>query len=248
MFCFGIAILHICNLFFYIHSHFFMANLKIIPFGDQQPEAIIFDLGGVLLNIDLQKSIDAFRQLGFENVEEKISRIFSKNTSDGAAGIFQLYETGEITSAQFRDGIREYAGRELSDQEIDTAWTAMILNIPPAKIRLLEQLGKTYKLYLLSNTNAIHIETLTANSKNGGGYSDLVSCFDKVYYSFELKLRKPDVSIYNHVIEDAGLDPGNTLFIDDADPNIEGAKAAGLITYFHQRNADLDGIFGNYSQ
>jgi glucose-1-phosphatase len=221
-----------------------MANIKIIPFGDRQPEAIIFDLGGVLLNIDLQKSINAFRELGFENVEEKISRIFSKNTSDGASGIFQLYETGEITSAQFRDGIREHAGRDLSDREIDTAWTAMILNIPPAKIRLLEQLGKTCKLYMLSNTNAIHIETLTANLNKGGGYNDLVSCFDRIYYSFELKMRKPDVAIYNYVIEDAGLNPRNTLFIDDSGPNIEGAQAAGLLTHFHHRNADLDEIFG----
>lgn len=223
-----------------------MSAAKIIPFKDRQPEAIIFDLGGVLLNIDMQRAIDEFRKLGFENAEDRISSIFSRNSSDGAAGIFQLYETGQITSAQFRDGIREHAGRNLSDREIDGAWTAMLLDIPSENLRLLEQLGKKYRLYMLSNTNAIHIETLTASSTGDTGFRGLVARFDKVYYSFHLKMRKPDVSIYNHVIDDAGLDPGTTLFIDDSAPNIEGAEEAGLMTYQHPRNAKLDGIFDSF--
>ncbi len=220
-----------------------MTKIKIIPLSDRQPEAIIFDLGGVLLNLDLQKTIDAFRLLGFDNVEEKMARIFKHSTEAGAAGLFQRYETGRITSAQFRDTIREHAGRYISDEEIDRAWAAMLRDLPPVNIRILEKLSASYKLYLLSNTNAIHIETLTQNPGKENGFPGLVKLFDKVYYSHILKMRKPDVEIFTYVIEDAGLNAETTLFIDDSAPNIEGAKEAGLMTVHHKRNAGLDQIF-----
>ncbi len=220
-----------------------MTNIKIVPFKEQETEAIIFDLGGVILNLDVRKTVDAFLELGFDNVEEKMARIMTKNSGSGAPGIFQLYETGRISSAQFRDGLRKYANRDMSDEDIDKAWTAMLLGLPPGNIRLLERLGKSYKLFLLSNTNAIHIETLVRNSPNGEGFTSLVNLFDKVYYSHVLKMRKPDAEIFRHVIQDARLNPGTTVFIDDSILNIEGAKAAGLLTLHHQANAGLDQLF-----
>jgi glucose-1-phosphatase len=220
-----------------------MTNIKIIPFKEQETEAVIFDLGGVILDLDVRKTVDAFLELGFDNVEEKMARIMSTHSGSGTPGIFQLYETGQINNAQFRDGLRKYASRDMSDENIDKAWTAMLLGLPPANIRLLEKLGKSYKLYLLSNTNAIHIETLARNYPDEYGFTSLVKLFDKVYYSHVLKMRKPDVEIFRHVIEDARLDPGKTVFIDDSMMNIEGAKAAGLLTLHHKANAGLDQLF-----
>jgi glucose-1-phosphatase len=220
-----------------------MANIKILPLRDQKTEAIIFDLGGVLLNLDVRRSIDAFLELGFDNVEEKMSRILTKTPGAEAPGIFQLYETGKITSEQFREGLREYAGRYISDEDIDRAWTIMLLDLPPGNIRLLEKLRGSYKLYLLSNTNAIHIETLLRNSGEENGFSGMVNLFNKIYYSHIIRMRKPDVEIFRHVIEDAGLDPKTTVLIDDSIHNVEGAKAAGLLAIHHQSNTSIDRLF-----
>ena len=220
-----------------------MANIKILPLRDQKAEAIIFDLGGVLLNIDVRRSINAFLKLGFDNVEEKMARILTKHSGTDAPGIFQLYETGQITSAEFREGLREYAGRDISDEDIDRAWTVMLLDLPPGNIRLLEKLSGSYKLFLLSNTNAIHIETMLNKTQEDNGFSNMVNLFNKVYYSHVVGMRKPDLEIFSFVIEDAGLDPKTTVLIDDSIHNIEGAKAAGLLAIHHQSNTSIDRLF-----
>jgi glucose-1-phosphatase len=220
-----------------------MISAKIIPFSEQNPDAIIFDLGGVLLKLDTQRSIDAFRKLGFTDIEDHLNRIINKNTGEGNPGLFQLYETGEITNAEFRKGLCKYAGRKISDADIDNAWSAMLLGIPPGNIRLLEALGRSYRLFLLSNTNDLHIARLMNNAHFGNDFSTLISLFDRVYYSHEVKMRKPHTEIYLHVIEDAGLNPGSTLFIDDSKYNVEGAMAAGLLGLHHKRNASLEPLF-----
>jgi glucose-1-phosphatase len=220
-----------------------MANNKILPLRDQKAEAIIFDLGGVLLNIDVRRSIDAFLKLGFADVEEKMARILTKHSGTDAPGIFQLYETGQITSAEFREGLRKYAGRDIGDEDIDRAWTAMLLDLPPGNIRLLEKLSGSYKLFLLSNTNAIHIETMLDKTREDNGFSNMVNLFNKVYYSHVVGMRKPELEIFRFVIEDAALDPKTTVLIDDSIHNIEGAKASGLMAIHHQSNTSIDRLF-----
>ena len=220
-----------------------MISAKIIPFREQNPEAIVFDLGGVLLKLDVRKTIDAFISLGFENVEEKMARILTKKPETDDAGLFRLYETGQITSEQFREGIRMHTGKDISDEKIDRAWTSMLLEIPENNISLIEKLSESYRIYLLSNTNDIHIEHMLAHSGSLRGFGSLVNHFDKLYYSHMVKMRKPDAEIYRHVIEDAGINPQKSLFIDDSPANIEGATAAGFLTYHHPANSSLEPYF-----
>ncbi len=242
IFLFGTAILHICILFFNTIIIFFMINTQIIP-RDQKTEAIIFDLGGVLLNLDVQRSLDAFIDLGFEDIKEKMVRIMSKSSKSVSPGFFQLYETGRISSNQFRKEIRQYMGKNISATDIDRAWTAMLLDIPEANISLMEKLGKSFRLFLLSNTNALHIETLLGNDGRQEKFTRLIKPFEKIYYSHEIKMRKPDTEIFHYVIKDACLDPDTTIFIDDSLHNIEGASEAGLRVYHHKANESLEPLF-----
>ena len=219
-----------------------MKNIKLRPFKDKNIDAIIFDLGGVILNLNVRNSIDAFIKLGFSNVEEEMGRILNRRSEENP-GIFHLYETGLITSTQFRAGIRKYIDKNLDDRDIDRAWTAMLLDLPPENLSLMEKLSKSFRIFLLSNTNAIHIENLHAISENNHGFSSLVKLFEKAYYSHEVKMRKPDVGIFHYVIKDAGLNAESTLFIDDSLINVQGAQKAGLHAYHHPSNAGLDQVF-----
>jgi glucose-1-phosphatase len=219
-----------------------MKNIKIKPFKDKTIDAIIFDLGGVILNLSVRKSIDEFIKLGFSNAEEEMARL-SRISDHEEPGIFRLYETGMISSTQFRAGIRKYFDKDLDDRDIDKAWSAMLLDLPPEHLSLMEKISKSFRIFLLSNTNEIHIENLHFISGNNHGFTSLVKLFEKVYYSHEVKMRKPDVGIYHHVIKDAGLNPDSTLFIDDSLINVQGAQSAGLHAYHHPSNSGLDQIF-----
>ena len=112
---------------------------------------IIFDLGGVLLDIDFQKTIDAFKKLGIENFEEMFSQI-------NADELFEKLETGNITEADFYSAIKSRTKTNISNAEIDGAWNALILKFRTESLQYLETLSKSYKLFLLSNTNIIHLQ------------------------------------------------------------------------------------------
>ncbi len=220
-----------------------MRNVKIPPVTGKKTEAIIFDLGGVLLNLDFESSIKEFIRLGFKDVRHELSVLLSAQPTPGNESLFHLYEKGLIGSDRFRDGLRELAGRHIGDQDIDRAWTSMLLDIHSENVQVLESLKGSYRLFLLSNTNAIHIETLHGREDNGSHYSRLVKVFEKVYYSHEVNMRKPDAEIFEHVIRDAGLTPEETLFIDDAETNVKAARGCGLMAYHHKAGAGFDGIF-----
>lgn len=220
-----------------------MINNKIIPLSGKKTDAIIFDLGGVLLNLDFKRSIDAFIEVGFRDVEQELSRLLCSCPADNNLSFFHLYETGRISSGEFRDELRKHAGNDIPDEDIDRAWTAMLMDMHEENIALVEKLRSSYRLFLLSNTNAIHIETLLENKEKGEGFSRLTGLCEKVYYSHEVKMRKPDREIFDHVIKDAGLKGENSLFIDDSSPNIEAARDAGLMAYHHKAGTSLAEIF-----
>ena len=220
-----------------------MKNIRINTEGGEKTEAIIFDLGGVLLNLDFSRSVEAFTRLGFKNVQHELSKLLYAQPTPGNETLFHLYEKGLIDSNRFRDGLRRMAGNDIADSDIDMAWTAMLLDIHTENTSILEKLKDSYRLFLLSNTNAIHIETLLTVRKNGVLFSDLVTLFRKVYYSHEVNMRKPDQEIFEHVIRDAGLKAENSLFIDDSTPNIEAARGAGLMAYQHKAGTSLADIF-----
>ena len=197
---------------------------------------IIFDLGRVLLNLDFDASINAFQQLGSDG-----EVLDHKNAY--ADPIFYKLEIGKITPAEFRNGLRKLLKKEqLTDRQIDKAWYAMILDIPEHRVKKVQELSKNYNLYLFSNTNQIHIDRLLTEFKTQHGI-DFPSLFKTVYYSHEIHDRKPEVSAYEKVIALSGVNPEETLFIDDLENNIVAAQKAGLKTFWLQNGMEMTELF-----
>lgn len=182
---------------------------------------IIFDLGGVIINLDTNKTRTAFSQLGAENFEQ-LFRI------GHAESFFKDYEDGTISDDEFVAALKNILEPGTSEETIIAAWNAMLLDFPPERIELLKQLKQQYRLFLFSNTNAIHLEAFNAIYAATFGNQSIDDLFEKSYYSHLLKMRKPDVASFRHIIQENDLDPKETLFVDDAKVNIDGAKAAGL--------------------
>jgi HAD superfamily hydrolase (TIGR01509 family) len=186
---------------------------------------IIFDLGGVILNIDNKLTEEAFVKLGVKNFHE----IFGH----GHAASFVLeYEIGNITDEQFIAELRKISGLSVSDKEILDAWNRLLLDFPPERIQLLKELKEKYRLFLFSNTNALHVVELKQRHRDAFDNTELDDYFEKAYYSQMLGMRKPDIASFLKIIEENNLLPEETLFVDDALINIEGANAAGLKGYF----------------
>ncbi|WP_321997737.1 HAD family phosphatase [Draconibacterium orientale] len=197
---------------------------------------IIFDLGRVLLNLDFDASIKAFQQLGSDG-----EVLDHKNAY--ADPIFYKLEIGKITPAEFRSGIRKLLQNEqLTNEQIDKAWYAMIRDIPEHRVKKVQELSKNYNLYLFSNTNQIHIDRLLTEFKTQHGI-DFPSLFKTVYYSHEIHDRKPEVSAYKKVIALSGVNPEETLFIDDLENNIVAAQKAGLKTFWLQNGMEMTELF-----
>lgn len=220
-----------------------MTNIKIIPFEGQKTEALVFDMGGVLLNLDFNKAIDAFIKLGYENIERDLSKLLLSHPSDINKSTFHLYETGRIDSTRFRDELRKYSAKKLSDKDIDWAWIAMLQDLHAENIGILEKLRGSFRMFMLSNTNSIHIEYLYGCRETGNDFARMVQLFEKVYFSHEVGMRKPEAEIFEHMIEDAGLTPETTLFIDDSLHNVEAARAAGMKAYHHPKGENFKALF-----
>ncbi len=188
---------------------------------------IIFDLGGVVLNLDYSRTISAFQQLGISEFESSYSQLVQ-------TGLFDDYERGEMTSNDFREGIRKAFRVDVSDAQIDDAWNAMLLNLPKERLELLRKLSETKRIVLLSNTNEIHIRKFNQTLKLEHGLNNLSGHFQKLYYSYEVGMRKPEERIFQHVLDEQGFNPAETLFIDDSPQHIEGARKVGLNVYHLQ--------------
>ena len=185
---------------------------------------LMFDLGGVLLNIDYNKTAEAFKNLGVHNFDDLYSQ-------HNANQLFELLETGNITEAKFYETMQQYCDSETSLQQIETAWNAMLLSFRTASLKHLETLKENYNLYLLSNTNSIHHTAFNKILEEETGHRRVDGYFINAYYSHKIFRRKPYPSTYQYVLEIAGLNAEETMFIDDSINNIEGAKEAGLQVY-----------------
>lgn len=183
---------------------------------------IIFDLGNVIINIDPELSAQAMSQLGFQDFDKSYSLLSQSN-------LFDSLEKGLISPDQFHNGINAELKTNVSSDEINKAWGAMLLDFPVKRIKLLQILAKKYRLFLLSNTNVIHFHQYNNDLLNQFGFG-LNSLFEKAYYSFEMGLRKPDPEIFEQVLEESNLNPFETLFIDDLDKNIDVAGRMGINT------------------
>jgi len=192
---------------------------------------LIFDFGGVLINLDLARCIQNFRDLGVKNFENHLSNV-------GQKGFFLQFEKGEISVEQFRKEIRSLAQIPLTDTQIDKAWCSFLCDIPIEKLEILSKLKEKFRLLLLSNTNRMHIETIGMEefSKSGKTIFDF---FDKCYFSYEMGMAKPDAEIFEAVLADAGVAANECLFLDDGHKNIETANKLGIQTYLVEMNEDL---------
>tara|TARA_B110000444_G_scaffold239007_1_gene253078 strand:- start:66 stop:686 length:621 start_codon:yes stop_codon:yes gene_type:complete len=197
-------------------------------------KSIIFDLGAVLLNISYQKTIEEFDKLGIKNSSTFYSKKLQTN-------IFNLLETGEISESDFIKEIQKHC-TEATNTQILYAWNAMLLDLPQHRLQLLKQLKTEYNIYLLSNTNKIHISEFE-NKLGKEQYNEFYQLFDKVYYSHEIGYRKPNAKAFKIIINENNLIAEEVLFIDDSPQHIEGAKKLGIKTYHLLDDEDVITLF-----
>lgn len=191
-------------------------------------KSIIFDLGGVIINVDASFTMAAFSKLGIPNPHE----IF---TLEKQGRLCDRLEVGDITAREFICELSELTPNDVPYEEILTAWNAMLLDIPAHRIDLLKQLRKKYDLYLLSNTNPMHTQYVNnlMLKTHDITFEDL---FLKIYYSFEVGLRKADPKVFQHILDENELNPNQTLLVDDLENNILSAHNLGIQTLHVKRN------------
>ena len=202
---------------------------------DKKIRNIVFDLGGVLVDLDFKAAINGLQKAGFANVKEQLLA-FDRN------GIFQKFELGEMTADEFRSAIRENSTVKLTDEEVDNLWNLMLLEIPREKLELILELRSKYMVYLLSNTNAIHWDYVCKNAFNYRGFR-MEDYFEETFLSFEMHLAKPDKAIFEKVLSEANLLPEETLFIDDSEANCKAAQEVGIHAHHYHVGDDLSKIF-----
>jgi len=183
---------------------------------------IIFDLGGVIVDLDTSKTIGAFSELS-GLPEGDIWKMAEES-------IFQQYEKGEIESETFREGLRQLLNINSNDNIIDKAWNAMIGNTPIHRLEWMSSLQQQFRVFILSNTNHIHINYVHDTLNTNYGIENFTNHVEKVYYSQLIGLRKPDKEIFEFVIDQNNLEPQSTLFLDDNSDNIKGAESIGIQT------------------
>ncbi|HRH50018.1 MAG TPA: HAD family phosphatase [Panacibacter sp.] len=200
----------------------------------QQIKNIIFDLGGIFLNIDFKKTEVAFAKLGVAD----FSRYITQHT---ITDTFELLETGKISPEEFYDRFKKDTGVAISTKQIEDAWNALLLDFPIERIEWLDDIRSRYNVFLYSNTNQIHYDAFIEMFRQQTGKDNFNRYFIKAYYSHELGLRKPYPNSYLYILKEQQLVAQETLFIDDTIKNIEGAKEAGLQTiHLHHPKTVLD--------
>lgn len=196
---------------------------------------IVFDFGGVLLDIDKARCVSRFRELGVDSISHLLGLSVKQQ-------FLQDYELGNITTAQFREQLCSIAGCQLADANIDAAWNSFLLDVPQYKLDMLLQLRKHYNVLLLSNTNELHWQWSLQHvfGKDGHVLSDY---FDQVYLSFEQHMAKPDEAFFRYLLQHSGIDASAALFIDDLQDNVDVAAALGFQTYCAKQHEDWRHLF-----
>lgn len=184
---------------------------------------IVFDLGGVLIDLDHIQAVRRFEEIGVDDAGELLDPYEQK-------GFFLELENGKIDTDTFCRKLREHTGKPLSYDEIRYAWMGFIADVPQYKLDFLLELRKKYKVYLLSNTNPI-IQSWARSEAFTPAGRPISAYFDKMYTSYEVGVTKPDAAIFDRMIEDAPLIPSETLFVDDGASNIQVGQGLGFHTY-----------------
>lgn len=183
---------------------------------------IVFDFGGVIIDIDPYAIVNQMNKMGFSVVDKMKEPAFLE--------IVKRFEEGIIKASTFREEVKNYLNISISDAFFDEMWNSMLYDIPERRINLVKQLKQNYHVYLLSNTNEIHYDMFVRDLQLRYGYREFDNLFDKAFFSFALHLAKPDPDIYRFVLDSYDMLPEQTLFIDDTDENIESARSLGIHT------------------
>lgn len=177
--------------------------------------AIIFDFGDIFINLEKEASLEAFRKLGLDGPNPAL---LEKN---------DLFEKGKISELEFIESFLEFCPKASGMEDIKEAWNKVIGEFPLYRLEFLQLLSLKYKLFLLTNTDEIHIDRFEHNV-GISFFSDFYQCFEKVYYSYEMGMRKPDPAIFNHILSKHDLHPKRTLFVDDKKENTDAAASLGI--------------------
>jgi len=186
-------------------------------------KAIIFDFGGVIMNIDFDLTAKSFAELGIANFNE----MYSQKNADH---LYRHFEEGKMNEMEFYEAFRRSGNLSLTDDQIKNAWNALLINYRIPALDTLKKLKRSYKLFLLSNTNYIHQVAFTRIFKEQVKDGSLEDYFDKIYYSHDIGIRKPAKEAFEYVLRENNLSPAETLFIDDSIQNLKPAEELGLQT------------------
>jgi glucose-1-phosphatase len=199
---------------------------------------IIFDFGGVILPVDPMAFAAGLMELGCTDVLGLHERFMAQQ-------VYSRFEKGEMSPGEFRMMLRTGLSNHASDEQLDKAWNLILGEIPSHRVRFLESLKPRYRTFLLSNTNKIHYDRYQEQFRETYGHQSLDNLFEKTYYSFLLKLYKPDPAIFEFVLRDSRLNAEETLFVDDYASNIEAAKKLGLQTIHLEDGMELAEILAS---
>lgn len=183
---------------------------------------LLFDLGGVIMDIRRENCVEAMEAIGMTDANEYLGEYVQK-------GPFANIENGEWDEAMFRNGIRSIIGSDVSDEDIDAAFNAFLIGIPLHRLKELESLHSQFKIYLLSNTNPIMWNSKIAQQFGKDGH-DVNHYFDGEVRSYKAGCMKPDKKIFDIVVEKFGIKPEETLFLDDSQRNLDAAAKLGFNT------------------
>ena len=197
-------------------------------------KVIIFDLGAVILNINYENTIDEFTKLGVKNAET----FYSKKVQ---TELFNKIETGKISNNEFLKALQKET-KNAKIKQVKIAWNAMLLDLPKERLQLIKKLKNNHTIYLLSNTNSIHINAFKEELGNKK-WLEFCELFDKMYLSHELGLRKPDAKIFEYILNEQKLKAEDVFFIDDSPQHIASAKKLGINCHHLLDNEDITFLF-----
>lgn len=199
---------------------------------------IIFDYGGVIINLDMQTPLDLLKLHSRLNVEEVWKEMHSKK-------VFEMYEQGILSDEEFRNAIRNFFNIQIDDELIDQIWNSLLLDMPQERIELLSKCQIQYQTFLLSNSNPIHYNSYLSQLQNRYKINSFNDLFKKAYFSFEMKLLKPSSEIFQKIIDTHQLKVGETLFIDDTLVHIETARKMGFKTVYLTDGRKITDLFSS---
>ncbi|HOK98925.1 MAG: HAD family phosphatase [Bacteroidales bacterium] len=212
------------------------SNANFIQLSADNLDNLLLDLGGVLVSIDFTRMANAFEKLGISKFHEMYSH-------QQQIELFDRFDRGQVSEDNFRTALLNLCScRHITAEQFDQAWNQIIVDVPDAVLNCLRHLAQQFNLFVLSNTNSIHIRFLYRYLFEVKGVHNFEAYFKKVYYSYQMGYRKPEVAIFEQVLVDAKIDPQRTLFIDDTPANIEAAKLLGFQVFLMPKGKLLSDV------